>query len=75
MQERDKQMTQLSCKVDGRKNFIQLKDGFPYYAETSNKRIHYLELNSINKELFVPREFYADIKKAGVTLPSYIKSL
>lgn len=75
MQERDKQMTELSFKSSGRKNFIQLKDGFPYYAETMGKRIHYLELNSIKKELFVPRELYSTIKKAGVTLPSYIKSL
>ncbi len=75
MQERDKQMTQLSFKSGGTKNFIQLKDGFPYYAETSGKRIHYLELNSIKKEQFVPRDFYTAIKKAGVTPPQYIKSL
>ena len=73
-QEKDRQMVQLSVKSGDNKGFIQLKEGFPYYSERSGKRIHYLELNYIQKEVFLPTSLYQAIKKAGVNLPSYLKS-
>ncbi len=73
--ERDKQMTQLSAKTEQGTAILQLKNGFPYYAEVFGKRIHYFEINALSKEFLVPSEFVAAMRKLGIKPPSFVKSL
>lgn len=73
--EKDRQMVQLSYPSEEEKRFIQLKEGFPYYAEAFSLRLHYLEINSLSKEIFVPKAFISAMRKIGLNEPNFIKSL